>query len=109
MVQRKFFAAPSVDVLFHPIASVFGAQALAVVLTGMAQDGLKGCEALRAAGARVSVQHESSGVVWGTPDFVARSGLADKILPLDKLAGRLFARPPCKSPRELNLVMWPRS
>ena len=77
------------DVLFHSIASVFGARSLAVVLTGMGQDGLKGCEALRAAGARVYVQDEASSVVWGMPGFVARNGLADKILPLDQIGAEI--------------------
>jgi len=55
-------------------------------LTGMGQDGLKGCEMLRAAGARVYVQDEATSVVWGMPGFVARAGLADKVLPLDQIA-----------------------
>ena len=86
---KENFCRPSVDVLFHSITSVFGARALAVVLTGMGQDGLKGCEALRAAGARVYVQDESSSVVWGMPGFVARNGLADKILPLDQIGAEI--------------------
>jgi two-component system, chemotaxis family, protein-glutamate methylesterase/glutaminase len=83
---RENFCRPSVDVLFRSVAQVYGERALAVVLTGMGQDGLKGCEALRAAGARVFVQDEATSVVWGMPGFVARAGLADKILPLDQIA-----------------------
>jgi len=41
---------------------------------------------LRAAGARVYVQDEATSVVWGMPGFVARAGLADKVLPLDEIA-----------------------
>jgi len=37
-------------------------------------------------GARVIVQDEASSVVWGMPGFVARAGLAEKILPLDQIA-----------------------
>ena len=80
---------PSVDVLFHSIARVYGARALAVVLTGMGQDGLKGCEMLRGLGARIYVQDEASSVVWGMPGFVARCGLADKILPLDQIGAEI--------------------
>jgi two-component system chemotaxis response regulator CheB len=65
---------------------VYGERALAVVLTGMGQDGLKGCEMLRAAGARIYVQDEASSVVWGMPGFVAKAGLADKILALKQMA-----------------------
>lgn len=83
---RENFCRPSVDVLFRSVAQVFGAHTLAVILTGMGQDGLKGCEMLRAQGARVFVQDEASSVVWGMPGFVARAGLADKILPLDSIA-----------------------
>jgi two-component system chemotaxis response regulator CheB len=86
---KENFCRPSVDVLFHSIARVFGARALAVVLTGMGQDGLKGCEALHQLGARIYVQDEASSVVWGMPGFVARSGLADKILPLDRIGAEI--------------------
>ncbi len=86
---KENFCRPSVDVLFHSVARVYGARALAVVLTGMGQDGLKGCETLRAAGARIYVQDEASSVVWGMPGFVARSGLADKILPLDQIGAEI--------------------
>lgn len=86
---KENFCRPSVDVLFRSIASTFGARALALVLTGMGQDGLKGCEELRALGARIYVQDEASSVVWGMPGFVARSGLADKILSLDQLGSEM--------------------
>ncbi len=77
------------DVLFHSIARTFGAQALAVVFTGMGHDGLKGCQALHGLGAQIYVQDEASSVVWGMPGLVARSGLADKILPLDQIAAEI--------------------
>ena len=70
---------------------VYGASSLGVILTGMGQDGLKGCEALCAAGASVIVQDEASSVVWGMPGFVARAGLAEKILPLDQIAEKSCA------------------
>jgi two-component system, chemotaxis family, protein-glutamate methylesterase/glutaminase len=82
---RENFCRPSVDVLFRSVAAVYGARTLAIVLTGMGQDGLKGCEILRAQGARVYVQDEATSVVWGMPGFVAKAGLADKILPLDRM------------------------
>jgi two-component system, chemotaxis family, protein-glutamate methylesterase/glutaminase len=86
---KENFCRPSVDVLFHSIARVYGARALAVVLTGMGQDGLKGCEALRSLGARIYVQDEASSVVWGMPGFVAKGGLADKVLPLDQMGAEI--------------------
>jgi two-component system, chemotaxis family, protein-glutamate methylesterase/glutaminase len=81
---------PAVDVLFRSVAKAYGAHALAVVLTGMGQDGLRGCEAIRAAGGRVIVQDEASSVVWGMPGAVARAGLADRVLPLDSIADEIL-------------------
>ena len=81
---------PSVDVLFRSVASVFGGRCLAVVLTGMGQDGMKGCELLADAGARILVQDQATSVVWGMPGFVARAGLADKIVPLDRVSTEIL-------------------
>ncbi len=86
---RENFCRPSVDVLFRSVATVFRERTLAVVLPGMGQDGLKGCEMLRSYGARVYVQNEATSVVWGMPGFVARAGLADKVLPLDQVASEI--------------------
>ena len=82
---KENFCRPSVDVLFRSIATVYGARTLAVILTGMGQDGLKECDTLRRLGARIYVQDEATSVVWGMPGFVARAGLADKILPLNQI------------------------
>jgi len=80
---------PAVDVLFRSVAEVYGAATLAVVLTGMGQDGLRGCERIREAGGQVFVQDEASSVVWGMPAFVSRSGLADKELPLQQMGAEI--------------------
>jgi two-component system chemotaxis response regulator CheB len=55
----------------------------------MGQDGLNGCRALREAGARVLVQDEASSIVWGMPGYVVRAGLADAVVPLDRIAAEL--------------------
>jgi two-component system chemotaxis response regulator CheB len=83
---------PAVDVLFRSVAKVFGQRALAVVLTGMGQDGLRGCEHIHEAGGKVIAQDESSSVVWGMPGAVVNAGLADKILPLCDIAAEINAR-----------------
>lgn len=76
---------PAADVLFRSVAQVFGPHALAVVMTGMGQDGFRGCEAIKLAGGQVIVQDELTSVVWGMPGIVARNGLADKVLPLPQI------------------------
>jgi two-component system chemotaxis response regulator CheB len=72
-------------VLFRSAAEVYGPAVLAIVLTGMGQDGLRGCECVRAAGGQVLVQDEASSVVWSMPGAVAQAGLADQVLPLEQL------------------------
>jgi two-component system chemotaxis response regulator CheB len=79
-------------VLFRSVVAAYGTGTLGVVLTGMGQDGLRGCELIREAGGRVVVQDEATSVVWGMPGFVARAGLADKVLPLKEIAGEIVRR-----------------
>jgi two-component system chemotaxis response regulator CheB len=81
---------PSVDVLFRSAAEVYGPGVLAVVLTGMGQDGLRGCECIRAAGGQALAQDEASSVVWSMPGAVARAGLADQVLPLEHLGSAIL-------------------
>ncbi len=83
---------PSVDVLFRSVAEVYGAGTLAVVLTGMGQDGLRGCERIREVGGQILVQDEATSVVWGMPGLVARANLADQVLPLEQLAAEIIRR-----------------
>jgi len=83
---------PAVDVLFRSVANVYGPNVLAVVMTGMGQDGLRGCQQIQTAGGQILVQDEASSVVWGMPGFVARAGLADQVLPLSRLGDEIIAR-----------------
>jgi len=83
---------PAVDVLFRSVSQVYGASALAVVLTGMGHDGRSGCEQLHAAGAEVIAQDEASSVVWGMPGAVVEAGLADVVLPLADIGAYLNSR-----------------
>src|ERR1700744_6424501 len=77
---------PAVDVLFRSVAATFGANTLAVVLTGMGSDGVLGSQAVREKGGRVYVQDEASSVVWGIPGQPAAAGFADNIYPLRNIA-----------------------
>jgi two-component system chemotaxis response regulator CheB len=83
---------PAVDPLFRSVARVFGDHCLAVVLTGMGQDGLRGCETIRGKGGQVVVQDEATSIVWGMPGYVARAGFADQVAPLPKLASEIMRR-----------------
>ena len=83
---------PAVDVLFRSVARTYQGGVLAVVLTGMGQDGLHGCECIREVGGQVLVQDEASSVVWGMPGIVANAGLATRILPLNQMSSEIIRR-----------------
>ena len=86
------FCRPSADVLFRSVAKVYGARVLAVVMTGMGRDGLRGCETIHAAGGQIVVQDEASSVVWGMPGLIVKAGIADQILPLNDLGAEIMDR-----------------
>ena len=83
---------PAVDVMFRSVAQVYGGSAYAAVLTGMGHDGRGGAKVMRDAGAEVLAQDEASSVVWGMPGAVVQAGLADEVLPLDRIASGLITR-----------------
>jgi two-component system chemotaxis response regulator CheB len=77
---------PSADVLFRSAAAVLRSGVVAVILTGMGCDGTAGLGAVHRAGGYVIAQDETSSVVWGMPGSVVQAGLADEVLPLDRIA-----------------------
>jgi two-component system chemotaxis response regulator CheB len=83
---------PSVDVLFSSVSRAFSSAALAVVLTGMGQDGLDGSRDIVGAGGRVIAQDQASSVVWGMPGHIAGAGLADAILPCSDIGPEIVRR-----------------
>ena len=86
------FCRPAVDALFPSIAEVYGGAVLAVILTGMGHDGLRGAEILKAHGASILAQDEASSVVWGMPGAVVNAGLADRVLSLDEIVPEIMRR-----------------
>ena len=86
------FCRPAVDALFSSIADVYGGAVIAVILTGMGHDGLRGAEILKARGASILAQDEASSVVWGMPGAVVNAGLADCVLSLDQVVPEILRR-----------------
>ena len=76
---------PRADVMFTTAARHYGERVLAVVLTGMGDDGTAGGRDVRAAGGTLIAEDESSCVVWGMPRAAAAAGLADAVVPLDAM------------------------
>jgi two-component system chemotaxis response regulator CheB len=86
------FCRPAVDPLFRSAVDAHKGAVLAVVLTGMGSDGKLGAARVREAGGTVVVQDQATSVVWGMPGAVASAGLADEILPLDRIAETIIRR-----------------
>ncbi len=83
---------PAVDVLFRAAAEVYGGGVLAVMLTGMGYDGLKGSHAIAAKGGQIIAQDEATSVVWGMPGAVVQAGLANAVLPIEKMSEEIMFR-----------------
>lgn len=76
---------PAVDPMLRSLARHYKERLLAVILTGMGSDGLKGCRTVLEEGGRVLAQDRESSVVWGMPGAVAQAGICEEILPLKKI------------------------
>ncbi len=83
------FCKPAVDPLFTSAIDVWQAGILAVVLTGMGSDGMRGGKEIVAAGGSVIAQDEASSVVWGMPGAAANAGICAAVLPLNQIAPKL--------------------
>lgn len=81
---------PSATHLFDSVGKAFGPSALAVMLTGMGQDGVEGLRTIRASGGRILVQDEPTSVVFGMPGAAISAKLADKVLPLSSMSEALI-------------------
>lgn len=81
---------PSVDVLFRSTARYAGKNAIGIIMTGMGADGAKGLLEMKEAGAKTAAQDEKTCIVFGMPKEAVKLGAADKVLPLNQLAGFIF-------------------
>ena len=83
---------PSVDYLFRSVAEVCGPRSLGVIMTGMGDDGVRGCRLLKQAGAAILAQDRESCTVFGMPRVVVEEGIADVVGPIERLAVEITAR-----------------
>jgi two-component system chemotaxis response regulator CheB len=79
-----------VDVLFHSVANIAGAQAIGVIMSGMGRDGVKGLKAMREAGARTLGQDAASSAVYGMPKAAFEFGAVERQVPLESLAKEIL-------------------
>jgi two-component system chemotaxis response regulator CheB len=83
---------PAADYLFRSVAQVYGARALALVMTGMGSDGTIGARLIREHGGTVIVQDEATSVVFGMPRGPIEDGIAEAIIPLECIAAEIAGR-----------------
>lgn len=83
---------PSATYLFASAGRAYGPRAMAVILTGMGSDGADGLEVAHAAGTFVVAQDEASSVVFGMNSAAIHRGLADCVLPLERIAPVIMER-----------------
>jgi two-component system chemotaxis response regulator CheB len=81
---------PSVDVLFRSAARSAGSNAVGVIMTGMGDDGARGLEEMKQAGAKTFAQDEATSVVFGMPKEAIARGCVDRILPLKQIAPEIL-------------------
>jgi two-component system chemotaxis response regulator CheB len=81
---------PSVDVLFRSVAECTQGDVLAIMLTGMGDDGARGMKLLHDGGARTIAQDEASCVVFGMPKEAIKLGAVDQVMPLDRVASAIL-------------------
>lgn len=81
---------PSVDVLFHSVASHAGKNAIGVLLTGMGADGAKGLLAMRHQGAETIGQDEASCIVYGMPKVAYEIGAVKYQVNLENISGKIY-------------------
>jgi two-component system chemotaxis response regulator CheB len=80
---------PSASYLFQSAADCLGAGVLAVILTGMGDDGITGLRVVKARGGCVLAQDEASSVIYGMPREAQRAGVVDAVIGVDAIARRL--------------------
>jgi two-component system chemotaxis response regulator CheB len=88
--QERFI--PSVDTMFSSLADIYGGRLLAVVLTGMGNDGSRGVREVKGAGGQVIAEAEESAIVFGMPREAIATGVVDRVASLDSMAREIIMR-----------------
>jgi two-component system chemotaxis response regulator CheB len=83
---------PSVDYLFRSVTETYGANTIAVIMTGMGSDGTEGCRLLKKRGATIIVQDKASCVVFGMPRTLVEEGIADVVASPERIAAEIVRR-----------------
>lgn len=83
---------PAVDYTLRSIADAYAGNVLVVILTGMGRDGTEGCRLIKHLGGTVFAQHPEGCVVYGMPKAIVEEQLADRVVPIEKMASWIVRR-----------------
>jgi two-component system chemotaxis response regulator CheB len=87
--EEKYIYKPSVDILMLSATEAFPGRTLGVILTGMGNDGLEGMEMIKKNNGKTLAQNKETCVVYGMPKAVVEAGIADKVIPVEEIAGEI--------------------
>ncbi len=87
---RELGVKPSVNILFSSVAKIFKETTIGLILTGMGVDGTRGAEEIKSNGGTIIAESEETCLIYGMPKNVIESGLADEVVPLDKIGVALL-------------------
>ena len=88
--RKEYIYKPSVDELMISAVDNFSGHVLGIILTGLGNDGLKGMKEIKNSGGRTIAESEATCVVYGMPKAVVDSGIADKVVPVEEIAGEII-------------------
>ncbi|MDD2582508.1 MAG: chemotaxis response regulator protein-glutamate methylesterase [Desulfuromonadaceae bacterium] len=81
---------PSIDVMLQSCAAIYRKRAMAVILTGMGNDGSKGVLSIKEHGGCVIAESEETAIVYGMPREAIATGVVDRCVPLDRVASEII-------------------
>jgi two-component system chemotaxis response regulator CheB len=83
---------PSVDVMLESCAGIYRKRMIGVILTGMGNDGSKGCRAVHEQGGYVIAESDETAVVYGMPREAVATGIVDRVVPLHRVSREILVR-----------------
>ena len=83
---------PCADVALETAAQYLGTMTVAVILTGMGNDGARGVKAVREVGGYVIAQNEATSVIFGMPAEAIKTGVVNEVLPIEQIASAIERR-----------------
>ncbi len=87
--NKESMSKPSIDIAFESLGREFRDKAIGVILSGLGNDGTRGAEVIKMNGGIVIAQDESTSVVFGMPKSIIERGLADYVLPFEKISKKI--------------------